>query len=133
VLDSDDEVFENGDESDEEKVFGDYYRKQECKTTEDMLVNKIIYSITIHYEGSTQPQIHGIITDLDVTLEMKDGGIIKLECDWENSIFVRKNDSLTEQERRIIENLLNQKILIEALEKHLEAFPRLLEGTIQCD
>jgi len=133
VLDSDDEVFENEDESDEEKAFGDYYRKQECKTAEDMLIKKILYSITVHYEGSKQPQIHGIITDLDVTLEMKDGGIIKLECDWEDSIFVRKQDSLTDQERRIIESLLNQKILIEALEKHLEAFPRLLEGTIQCD
>jgi hypothetical protein len=105
----------------------------ECKTTEDMLVNKIIYSMTVHYEGSTQPQIHGIITDLEVTLEMKDGGVIGLNCAWDDYISIKNETRLTQKEVEIIEKLLNEKIRIDALEIHLDAFPRLLEGTIKCD
>jgi hypothetical protein len=105
----------------------------ECKTTEDMLVNNIEYSITVHYEGSKQPQIHGIITDLEITLEMKDGGVIILNCGWDDYIYIEKQTGLTQKEVEIIEKLLNEKIRIEALDKHLEAFPRVLEGSIKCD
>lgn len=93
-------------------------------------IKEINYCIETRYEVNTEPPIHGIITNINIEVIMKDGGIIKLKCDWENSIYITDPDSLTKGEIEIIEEILNEKMGNE-LDKHLKAFPIQIEGNIK--